>query len=162
MAFLVFLAVIAPALLAWYSVFWVIPSALQSSLEGELWRLRDQIFDEALNGRYDDAQAAGLVGQQIAALAKRSKSVSVGSLFLLRSLTRGLFRERTVLSTDLSAHDRELLEAHVSELKRLLTRHARWRTPSGWLLGWSTGFKVSEADTVKLLEVTRPEPSLSA
>jgi len=154
MTFLLFLAVVSLPLLAWASVFFIIPGTLRDFYTYSLWRLRDQLVDEIIADGYDDKAAAVKVLSYVRVMIDSANDVSPARIWLLRGLSRSLKPALPDL-THLSDGDRLRLQAHLDELARLSTRHARRGTPSGWLLGYLLGFQVSLRDTALLLEMAR-------
>jgi hypothetical protein len=161
MAFLLFLAFIGSVLFAWYSVFWIIPGGMRESYVTDLRLLQAKIVDEIRDGSYKDKQAAAAVLDYVKAMIDNVREVSPAKIWMLRLVFRSSRPVLIDLSQRSTEADRPRLQAHLEELERLSTRHARWGTPSGWLVGWLSGFRVGLRDTALLLEASRHSSELA-
>lgn len=149
-----FLLLIGASVAAWVSFWHVIPGALRSLFVSHLWRIRDELADATLTDRFENRNRAVILLAQVAELIKRAEDISVGKLLLLRALdpSGALVQDRLA---GLASDDEPLLRDYADRIRYAANRHARWMTPSGWLLFWLPWRPVKDSDISRLLAVDR-------
>lgn len=131
------LYVVALALLAWFSVFKIVPSCTVSLFRHRLWRMRDKVADEIRGGTFEDTEQPKRYVALLEGAIEAAPELSPLNLLLARLTWTDSMKKLEQLPLrldDLAPTDRAVLEKHLEELHNAVLTQMLFGTPSGWLV----------------------------
>lgn len=129
---IVILIALVLTLLAWASVFRVVPACANSTFRYRLWQLRDEVFDEILRGEYDDLEQPRAFVKLAEASIENAADLSVFKVWTLHLVSRGMPLPDIFHLDGLSPGDRGRLRPHLRNFEGAVIKKALGGTPSGW------------------------------
>jgi hypothetical protein len=131
------LNVVGITLFAWFGLIKIIPSCNLSIFRYRLWRLRDELADEVLDGSFQDAAQPRNLLQFLEGVIELAPELGALKLVAMRWSCRHvripeLFDPETLDA--LHPSDRAIIERRLNELQQIAVRHVLFGSPSGWLL----------------------------
>jgi hypothetical protein len=121
-------------LLAWLSIFVVIPSCSISLLRYRLWQLRDKLAGEIRAGKFSDQDQPQRLILVIEASIKSAHVYSLPNMLLLHLFVRKVELPTPFDLDALNADDRRLFERRLEQLEMDTLSRALIGTPSGWVV----------------------------
>ncbi len=120
-------------LLAWASLFKIVPACATSSFRYRLWRIRDEVCDEVAAGEYRDPEQAQALVRLLEASIENADDLSALNVWMLHVASRGKTPPDIFHLDDLVAMDKERLRQHLDRFEVALVKKALGGTPSGWV-----------------------------
>jgi hypothetical protein len=131
------LDVVGITLFAWFGLIKIIPACNLSMFRYRLWRLRDRLADEVLDGSFRDATHPQTLVCFLEGVIDLAPEIGALKLAAMRWSCRHvqvpeLFDRQTLEALD--PDDRAIMEQRLDELRQIAVRHVLFGSPSGWLL----------------------------
>ena len=128
------LDVVAITLFAWFGLIKLIPSCNLSMFRYRLWRLRDRLEDEVLDGAFKDASQPRALVRFIEGVIDLAPELGALKLLAMRWSCRHVEVPELLHVHELAPQDRAIVEQRLKELNGLTVRHVLTGSPSGWVL----------------------------
>jgi hypothetical protein len=131
------LNIVGITLFAWFGLIKIIPSCNLSIFRYRLWRLRDGLADEVLDGTFRDVAQPRALLQFLEGVIELAPELGALKLVAMRWSCRHvqvpeLFDRETLEA--LHPSDQEIIKRRLNELQQIAVRHVLFGSPSGWLL----------------------------
>lgn len=133
MAPLLTIAVVFPALMAWVSVVYVIPSCLRSSLVSDLWQIRDRIVDDLAADRFADRDAAGSLVGAVELLIRNADKLTPARAWFFGRMPETLAESIPDMLPAASGAGADQWVAYRHEVEQRVERFLRVGSVSAWL-----------------------------
>jgi len=148
------LNVVGLTLFAWFGLIKLIPSCNLSVFRYRLWRLRDSLADDVLDGSFQDSTQPQILVRFLEGVIELAPEMGALKLVVMRWSCRHVqtpeLFDREALEA-LDPKDRAIMERRLNELRQIAVRHVLFGSPSGWML---TFVLVPVAVVASLLEHT--------
>lgn len=134
MSVLLIIDVIALALLAWFSLFKIVPDCATSRFRYRLWRLRDDLVDELRRDAFRDPERARRFVWFIEGFIEEADDLSALNWVWWSTATRGYKCDDYPLDLEsLQTEDAARLQRYRDELVWAIFLKVMAGTPSGWI-----------------------------
>ncbi|MFI4990897.1 MAG: hypothetical protein ACHQHO_08315 [Solirubrobacterales bacterium] len=143
------LNVTAITLFAWFGLIKIIPSCNLSIFRYRLWRLRDRLADEVLDGSFQDGTQPQALVRFIEGVIELAPEIGALKLLAMRWSCRHVQVPELFNVEALDPRDKVVVEQRLDELRAITIRHVLFGAPSGWVL---TGVLVPVALLASVLE----------
>jgi hypothetical protein len=125
--------IVAFALFSWICVFKLVPASAISLCRYRLWRLRDELFDEIRNGKFDDGKQPRRLLLLVETTIQSVEETSALNLALFYISARKLPRPELFNFDELSTTDKECFDRHFDRFGQIMVKYVVGGTPSGWM-----------------------------